>query len=247
VNVERIRALAFEGRLRPALAALDRPGPGAHDASEAEWLRAYLLAAVGDFRAAEAIADRLARTAPSATVRARATVTLGSVLRQTGRHGAARVVEEAALATAPGAELRRHLLIGLAADAVGLGELEVVVATLRRAGSELVGGWRAGVRLRWVRCERDLLAGRPAGAARHARDAVALSRRAGARRHEAKSLLFAGAALRAAAARGHGTAAEEEEARRSLREAGRIAARIGARPVADVAAALLGGRPATRR
>jgi len=173
---------------------------------------------------------------------ARAAVTLGSVLRQTARHAEAREIEAASLEGAPTAELRKHLLIGLAADAVGLGELAVVDETLALVGSELVGGWRAGVRLRWVRCERELLASSPANAARWARRALGLSERSGARRHQAKSLLFHGAALREIALRPWGASAREArvDALASLGAARTLARRIGATPIADVADELFG-------
>jgi tetratricopeptide (TPR) repeat protein len=161
-------------------------------------------------------------------------VTLGSVLRQTGRHRDALAVERRALRDAPTPAHRAHLLIGLAADAVGLGDLAAADRALRLVPR--AGGWRAAVRLAWVRCERELLAGRPARAARHAARALALARRAGSARHEAKSLLFLGVARREAGLEG---------AREALEEAERLARLVGARPVAEVAASL--GRDPPRR
>lgn len=140
---------------------------------------------------------------------------------------------------APTAELRAHLAIGLAADAVGLGDRKAVDRALSRVPR--VRHWRVRVRAEWVRCERELLAGRPAPAARHARRALQIASRAGARRHEAKSLLFLGAALRSGALSGSrgATGPARREAEGSLRRASLLARRIGARPVARVAESLL--------
>jgi hypothetical protein len=237
VPSRRIADLAFTGKLDAADRALRRRGHGLND-PEASWLRAYVAAARGEFAAAE----RLARSVRSShgadrAVRARAAITLGSVLRQTNRHADARVVDRTALRSARDAATRAHLLIGLAADAVGLGDLAAVDRAIARIGPRPAGGWRVAVRLRWVRCERELLAGRPIAAARHARSAVRRARSAGAIRHEAKSELFLGAAL---------AGLEPASSARALRRARALASRVGARPVADVADALLGRSPARR-
>jgi hypothetical protein len=207
-------------------------------AHEVRWVRAYILTAAGDFRRAEAIARPLL-SVDDAEVTSRAAATLGSVLRQTGRHAEARTVERSAIRRAPTAELRGHLRIGLVADAVGLGRLPAVDRALAQIGS--VRGWRARVRLEWVRCERELLAGRAGLAAGHARRAHRLAAKAGARRHEAKSLLFLGVALRreATGLEGAPALAAAREAERSLRRARAAAERLGAAPLAGVATALL--------
>lgn len=243
MRLDRATALAFSGRLRSATSALDAVDAGLpdHERPDARWLRAYLLAATGAFSDAETIARELIEH-PDRVVRARATVTLGSVLRQTDRHAEALDIESAALSAPSTADLRKHLLIGSAADSVGLGDLAGVDAALAQVGSELVGGWRAGVRLRWVRCERELLASDPSEAARWARRALALAERAEARRHQAKSLLFLGAALREVVARSGGARAREArvDALASLGAARTIARRIGAEPIATVAHDLFG-------
>lgn len=202
------------------------------------WLRAYIAAARGRFSRAERLARRVLTSRPDPETRARAVATLGSVLRQTGRHAEARRIERAALRRAPGGELRAHLMIGLAADAVGLGDLAAVDTTLSRVGRS-DGQWRVRVRRRWVRCERELLAGRPLIAARHAREAAAIAAQHRARRHEAKSHLFLGAALLDAAARKDGGRDVRRDAARHLRRAQVIATGIGARPIASVARSLL--------
>lgn len=228
--------LAFLGRFSDAdhLLAHEPPVP------EAVWLRSYVAAAQGDFARADRLAREILDTPPaSAASKARAAATLGSVLRQRDRHAEARVVEEKVLPRAPSSELRAHLLIGLAADAVGLGDLAEVDDTLRRvprAGRD----WRVRVRLAWVRCERELLVGRPGAAVRHARDAADLAARHRAVRHVAKSHLFLGAALLEVLRRDPTRPDLTREARRALRRAHALATRIGARPIAAVATDLLG-------
>lgn len=237
MSLERATALAFQGRLKSAARELDRPWMNPTGAREI-WIRAYIAAARGDFDDAERLARSLLTTSRvDPETRARAAATLGSVLRQTERHSDARHVERVAVRRAPRGEPRAHLLIGLAADAVGLGLLDSVDDVLRRIG-RTHHGWRPAIRLAWVRCERELLAGRPGRAARSARAAAAASARHGARRHEAKSLLFLGAALLEAEGRGAVDRERAEEAVRALRRARSIAGRIGARPIVSVATSL---------
>jgi hypothetical protein len=77
---------------------------------------------------------------------------------------------------------------------------------------------------------------------------VAASRRAGARRHIAKSLLFLGASQLEVVRRSDGapSARPATEARSSLHEARAMAERIGAGPIARVAGELLGRAAADR-
>ena len=238
-SFDRATVLAFSGRLRAAVRILDT---SRYATADAGWLRAYLYAATGEFGRAERAARRVLDGTNDPELRARAAATLGSILRQTGRHGEARTIESAALRRSRSPERRAHLLIGLAADAVGIGDLAAVDRALRRAVAEPVRQWRVTVRLRWVRCERELLAGRPGAAARWARSALTASEKAGAQRHIAKSLLFLGAATRAVALGEAGARARRarSEASRSLRRARSIGSRIGARPIERVARDLLG-------
>jgi len=204
------------------------------------WIGAYLAAARGHFSFAErATRALIADGGLEPELHARVAATLGSVLRQTGRHADARVVESAALARRPRGAARAHLLIGLVADAVGVGDLAAVDRGLRRVGSRPPGGWRVRVRLRWVRCERELLARRPATAATHALRAYEVADAARAKRHVAKSLLFYGAALR--------EAGEITPARRALGRSRSIAARVGAEPIERVAGHLLARTPGRAR
>jgi len=246
VSWERAAELAFQGRFEAALAHTRR----AATSPEVRWITAYVDAARGDFRRAERSLERLVSEAEaSPDTRARAAATLGSVLRQSARHAEAQTIERRAAKTAPTPELRAHLLIGLAADAVGLGDLAAVDAAVKGIGPRPAGGWRSAVRLRWVRCERELLANRPLAAAGHARRALAISERAGARRHRAKSLLFLGASLADAAARDPShrfAAAWRRESEGALRRARARSLSIGARPIARIAGQLLGRSPGRR-
>ncbi|MGH2785360.1 MAG: hypothetical protein ACRDJ1_08860 [Actinomycetota bacterium] len=231
----RARELAFAGDLRASARVLDRVRPT--DTLEVRWLRAYLWAATGRFGYAERAARAVLQDTGDASLRAHAAVTLGSILRQTGRHAEARTIEAAAVRRAPSPELRAHLHVGLAADAVGLGELRAVDRELERAAITGSRDRRLAVRIRWVRCERELLAGRADRAVVWARSALAVSRRAGARRHVAKSLLFMGAAELELAR--NADRSSLRKARSALRASRDAAQRIGAEPVARVARELL--------
>jgi len=92
------------------------------------------------------------------------------------------------------------VLLGLAADAIGLGRPAVAgrlhEAAVRAAG-EGGGGWRVTVRIEWVATELALATGRPAAAVPHAERAVELATAEGAVRHGVKSTMMLGAALAA--------------------------------------------------
>lgn len=164
------------------------------------------------------------------TLGARAAVTAGSALRQLGRHEDAAAVERAALRTAP-PDQRAHLLIGLAADAVGLGDARMCKRRPTEAAAALPArDSRARIRLAWVRAEHAFMIGRPCAAVTLAREALARSRTAAMPRHEAKSLLFLGVALRECG---------RPDATKALALARDRANECGARPVARVARALL--------
>ena len=135
MSVVRATHLAFRGDLDRALeelALLPRTDDG-------RWLRAYVASARGRFADAERTLTSLRARSSDREIRAKAVVTLGSVLRQTDRHALARTVERDGLTDAPTEELRAHLSIGLAADAVGLGELAEVDAMLKRVGRRPAG------------------------------------------------------------------------------------------------------------
>lgn len=136
---------------------------------------------------------------------AHAAVTLASHRRQLGGHLAARRLDARGLRLAATAGLsnppdppdpdgtdalaaRVDALVGLAADALGLGD--PAAARLLDAAAALDHpSWRPRVRLGWVRAELALYAGQAGSAVRPAEQALALAREAGATRHVLKSRL----------------------------------------------------------
>ena len=90
-------------------------------------------------------------------------------------------------------EARADVLLGLAADAVGLGRTDEARRLVAAAPAD--AGWRAAVRTGWVSAEIELGAGRPAAAVRHAEPAAERAAASGSVRHRVKSALVLGAAL----------------------------------------------------
>lgn len=124
--------------------------------------------------------------------------TLAALHRQLGRHAVARSWDERGLRVSSGDdEAAFDCCLGLAADAVGLGERREAGRLLARA-EEIANGrrswWRAPVRLRWVRAEVALAEHDPIRAEDAAAEAVALAEDASAPRHVAKGLLMQGVA-----------------------------------------------------
>jgi hypothetical protein len=93
------------------------------------------------------------------------------------------------------------VLLGLAADAIGIGQvsqarqLHSAAAALITEGR--VGGWRARVRTGWVKAEIELAAGRPEQGRVPAEHAAQLARAVGACRHVVKSDLVLAATFAA--------------------------------------------------
>ncbi len=124
--------------------------------------------------------------------------------------------------------------LGLASDAVGLGEIEI-------AGTELAVAsglaeihpdwWRQRVRLDWVRAEIALLEEHPTAAAEAASEAIDAAELAHAPRHVAKGLLFLGVAQ--AHLGSHETVT-------TLRRAATLAEQLGTTPLIWQARALVG-------
>ncbi|MHA6785296.1 hypothetical protein ACVGOW_30520 [Pseudonocardia saturnea] len=166
------------------------------------WLAAVALGGQGRFAAAATMLRALLtdpRTPPGSA--AHAAVTLAAHRRQQGGHAAARVLDARGLrlaAAAPAAAARPDgtdaaaarvdALVGLAADALGLGD--PVAARLLDA-AEAVGhpSWRTAVRIGWVRAELALYGGRAAEGLEPAERALDRARAAGAQRHVVKSRL----------------------------------------------------------
>lgn len=213
-------AAAPSSLLRIAFGDRPGAAPPVHRGSPSRqrWLAAVALGAQGRYAAAAALLDGLCRSrAVPHAVRAHAAVTRASHLRQLGGHLLARRWDSRGLALAspavPGTCLgadvaadvdvdvdvdglgleaaRLDALIGLAADAVGLADLELADRLLIGVERSVVQhiSWRPSVRLLWVRAELALSNGRASDAVRCAREAVTLARSVGAVRHEIKSEL----------------------------------------------------------
>ena len=197
---------------RPDWAPLLGPSATAHD----RWLAAVVLGAQGRYAAACALLERVhADPLAPLAVRAHASVTRAAHLRQLGGHGVARRWDAAglALATRSGGDrptdhddwssvlgadcgfgpegARLDALIGLAADAIGLGDYQAADRLLLRVERDVTkqSSWRPSVRLFWVRAELALSRQRPVEAVRWARRAVELSGVGGSLRHKIKSEL----------------------------------------------------------
>jgi len=230
-GLDRVAALAFTGRLSAATVALERFG--AEEPERAQWLAGYIACARGAFdESLHLVRPLLVRTPSDRSVLVAALITAGSALRQLRRYEDARACDRRALRAARTSSERTHALIGLAADAVGAGAPSRCRAYLGRASDSIPrGDWRACIRLDWVRAEHALITGAPAEAVRRSRSALQKARGAGARRHEAKSLLFLGVALI--------DVGRTAEAMVPLRDSARIASRIGADYIAAIARSLL--------
>jgi hypothetical protein len=242
---------AFHGRPGDALAPLGgaiaaATGQGREpERRVAVWLRAVALGAVG--RYADALADlgplvaEPGAGAPEQLVAALACETFASVHRQIGSHADARVLDERGLVLAEplgvaATEARLDCLVGLAADAVGLDEVEEAERRLAAATSAVgqggtAVGWRPRCRVDWVRAEIALLRRDPEAAILAAGAALDTARHASAPRHVAKSLLFLGVAQ---------ATAGRAEAVTTLRRAAATAGDLGTVPLSWPAQAVLG-------
>ncbi|MCT2588155.1 hypothetical protein JT362_34100 [Actinophytocola sp. S1-96] len=181
------------------------------------WLAAVVLGAQGWYARAATLLDELRRH-PDPVLAALAAATLASHRRQLGGHAEARRHDAAGLASLlrvgdarsdaprgradenrPGSsfgrtgEARADVLLGLAADAVGLGRPGAARRLVAAVPAD--AGWRAAIRTGWVRAETELVAGRPGDAVRHAEPAAELAAWSGSVRHRVKSALVLGAAL----------------------------------------------------
>jgi hypothetical protein len=187
------------------------------DPPELRWLAAVALGGRGRYGVAWSLLERVVHSAEApGAIRAHAAITRASHLRQLGGHLLARRWDGVGLASAcaaldgaviahegpadkghaggaglDAAAARIDALLGLAADALGLAEFALADRLLERV-EPLVGAhpsWRPGVRLHWIRAELALSVDEPGVALEHARRAAAMSRDAGAVRHEVKSEL----------------------------------------------------------
>jgi tetratricopeptide (TPR) repeat protein len=159
------------------------------------WLRAVAAGGQGRYGSATADLDELCRTQRHGPLVSLAHSTRASFLRQLGWHDRARGSDGRALALA-GSDLEAgaDALIGLAADALGVGRFAASATALARA-VELLTGPRLPVRLAWVSAELAMARGDGATAVGHAERAVELAAAFGSARHVVKSEVILAAAL----------------------------------------------------
>ncbi len=172
------------------------PLPAASSAEEL-WLRAVIAGGQGRYANADADLASVRRADGVGRLASLAHSTQASFLRQLGWHDKARGWDGRALAVAGGdLEGRVDALIGLAADALGVGRFAASVAALGRARGLLDGGPpRLAVRLAWVSAELAMATGDGATAVGHAEHAVELASALGSARHRVKSDVVLAAAL----------------------------------------------------
>jgi len=170
------------------------------------WLRAVAAGGQGRYSCARAELAELLRSESTGPLASLAQSTRGSLLRQLGCHVAARACDGRALALADGnTEAATDALIGLAADALGVGRFAASAALLGRAQTVLAAGLisspppphRLAVRLAWVRAELAMSVGEGTQAVRYAERAVNLALVADpvSARHRVKSDVVLAAAL----------------------------------------------------
>lgn len=173
------------------------PLPTADTAHE-RWLRAVAAGGQGRYGSALYELDQIIRAGQRGPTLSLAHSTRASFLRQLGGHDQARGWDGRAWALAdddPEADL--DALVGLAADALGVGRLALSARLLQRAGGLLDAAAppRSSVRLGWVAAELAMAGGDGAAAVLHAERAVASADTLGSARHSVKSQVVLSAAL----------------------------------------------------
>jgi len=177
------------------------PLPAAADPRH-RWLRAVAAGGQGRYATAAAELTEVLRGRPETALAALALSTRASFLRQLGWHRPAHDWDGRAWAQSGGnPEAGVDALIGLAADALGVGRFPASAALLSRA-ADMVRNHpelppRLEIRLAWVRAELAMAGGDGRAATRHARRGFELAQAAlpllG--RHRVKSDLVLAAAL----------------------------------------------------
>jgi hypothetical protein len=178
----------------------DAPGqwplPAARSVEE-QWLRAVVAGGQGRYASADADLAAVRRARRLGRLASLAHSTHASFLRQLGWHDMARGWDGRALATAAGdPEAAADALIGLAADALGVGRFAASTTALRRAKDLLDDGQpRLAVRLAWVSAELAMATGDGTASVGHAEHACDLAAGFGSTRHRVKSDVVLAAAL----------------------------------------------------
>jgi hypothetical protein len=165
------------------------------------WLRAVACGGQGRYGSAYRDLAVLRRSVSGGRLVSLAHSTQGSFLRQLGWHTQARGWDGRALALAgTDSEARADALIGLAADALGVGRFAAAATLLTQADSVLVSATvpdRLPVRRRWVGAELAMASGEGDIAVRHAEEAVEVAQAMAVAsvRHRVKSDVVLAAAL----------------------------------------------------
>jgi hypothetical protein len=161
------------------------------------WLRAVVAGGQGRYGSAYADLARLRRAQRAGPLASLAHSTQASFLRQLGWHEKARGWDGRALALAgTDQEARVDALLGLAADALGVGRFTASARALERAHGLLDGApARQAVRLAWVTAELAMGTGDGPAAVAHAETAIGFAADLGSARHAVKSEVVLAAAL----------------------------------------------------
>lgn len=212
------------------------PLPAAATAQD-RWLRAVAAGAQGYYGSAYTELAELRRSAagPLASL---GCSTQGSLLRQLGWHRLARRWDGRALALAgDDCQARVDALVGLAADALGVGRFAVSARLLEAAGGALSAGsdppGRLAVRVSWVGAELAMATGDGSAAVRQAQGGVELAAAGFSARHRVKSNVVLAAALC--------SAGRVDESRALADEGLNATAAYGLIPLRWALASLLGG------
>jgi hypothetical protein len=162
------------------------------------WLRAVAAGGQGRYDSAVTDLDGVCRSKRSGPLLSLAHSTRASFLRQLGWHDRARGWDGRAMAQAGrDQEAGADALIGLAADALGVGRFAASAVALGRARDLLAATAppRLPVRLAWVSAELAMACGDGRTAVGHAERAVELAAALGSARHAVKSDVVMAAAL----------------------------------------------------
>ncbi len=170
------------------------------------WHRAVAAAGQGRYSSARADLAALRRRDPAGAFASLSLSTEASLLRQLGGHRLAAGWDGRALALAQtsgdhpmAVQARADAIVGLAADALGVGRLAASARLLERAGDLTPGSGvpRLAIRLEWVSAELAMAGGHGERAVTHARRGVEIAEQASPalRRHRVKSDVVLAAAL----------------------------------------------------
>jgi hypothetical protein len=160
------------------------------------WHRAVAAGGQGRYAAALGDLESLHTMADGSAFASLVHSTRASFTRQLGGHAAARAWDGRAWAAAgKDSDAGADALIGLAADALGVGRFALSARLLRRVPDVEATSQRIAVRFEWVSAELCMATGQAAPAIGHAENAVGLAKAMGSTRHAVKSEVVRAAAL----------------------------------------------------